>query len=194
MTLSETRHSTSSLEGHEQTTVANMNQEEMGMEMILTRVFDASLEQVWNAWSRTEDVLRWWGPTAFTCPLARMDFREGGISLVCMRAPPEYGGRDMYNTWTYQRITPMERIEFVHQFADNSGNTLEPAALGLPPGIPDVVRHVITFRALGAQNTELTVTEYGYANEQIVEQSRAGMAQCLDKMAAIFDAPPARSS
>jgi uncharacterized protein YndB with AHSA1/START domain len=174
--------------------VADKNQEAMGMEMILTRMFDASLEQVWNAWNRTEEVLRWWGPTGFTCPLAEMDFREGGTSLVCMRAPPEYGGRDMYNTWIYQRIIPMERIEFVQHFADSSGHTLEPAAPGLPSGIPDGVRHVITFKALGAQNTELTVTEYGYANEQIVEQSRAGMAQCLDKMAAIFDPAPARSS
>jgi uncharacterized protein YndB with AHSA1/START domain len=174
--------------------VANKNQEAMDMEMNLTRVFDASLEQVWNAWSRTEEVLRWWGPRGFTCPLARMDFREGGTSLVCMRAAPEHGSQDIYNTWMYQQITPMERIEFVQHFADKSGNTLEPAALGLPPGIPEGVRHVITFKLLGAQSTELTVTEYGYANEQIVEHSRAGMAQCLDKMAAIFDTPPARSS
>jgi hypothetical protein len=32
---------------------------------------------------------------------AEMDFRVGGASLVCMRAPAEYGGQDMYHTWTY---------------------------------------------------------------------------------------------
>jgi hypothetical protein len=32
----------------------------------------------------------------------------------------------------------------------------------------------------------MTVTEHGHASEQVVEMSRAGMEQCLDKMPAIF--------
>ena len=152
--------------------------------MVVTRVFDAPVEQVWKAWSDTEQVMRWWGPTGFTCPLARMDFREGGISLVCMRAPAEYGGMDLYNTWTYTKIVPMQRVEFTQNFADKDGNKVAPAAHGLPPDIPFEVPHVLTFRAIGDNKTEFTVTEYGYPNEQIVEMSKGGMEQCLDKMAA----------
>jgi hypothetical protein len=32
----------------------------------------------------------------------------------------------------------------------------------------------------------MTVTEYGYTTEQARDLSRAGMEQCLDKMAAMF--------
>ncbi len=42
-----------------------------------------------------------------------MDFREGGTSPVCMRAPQEMGGQDMDSTWAYQKIVPMQRIEFI---------------------------------------------------------------------------------
>jgi hypothetical protein len=49
--------------------------------------------------------------------------------------------------------------------------------------IPDEVPHVVTIRAIDDTTTELTVHEFGYPNEQIVEVSRAGMEQCLDKMA-----------
>jgi uncharacterized protein YndB with AHSA1/START domain len=154
--------------------------------MVLTRVFDASAEQVWKAWSDSGQVMRWWGPTGFTAPVARMDFREGGTSLVCMRAPKEFGGQDQYNLWTYQKIVPMQLIEFIQNFADKNGNTVAPADVGLPPDIPFDVRHVITIKALGNRKTELTVTEYGYLSEQIVEMSRTGMNQCLDKMAATF--------
>jgi uncharacterized protein YndB with AHSA1/START domain len=129
------------------------------------------------------------GPTGFTCPLANMEFREGGTSLVCMRAPKEYGGQEMYNAWTYQSIVPMEKIEFIQHFTDKDGNKLTPAELGLPPGIPESVRHVITFKDVGKGKTALTVTEYGYETEQVVELSRMGMEQCLDKMAAIFAKP-----
>jgi hypothetical protein len=50
--------------------------------------------------------MQWWGPEGFTCPVAKMDFREGGTSLVCMSSP-EYG--DLYSNWEYQKIVPMQR-------------------------------------------------------------------------------------
>jgi uncharacterized protein YndB with AHSA1/START domain len=152
-------------------------------DLIVTRFFDAPLEQVWKAWSDPEYVMQWWGPTGFTAPVARIDFREGGTSLVCMRSPE---GQDLYNTWTYRKIVPMERIEFVQRFSDKDGKTVELAEMGLPPDIPREVPHVVTFEARGDGRTEMIVTEYGYTSDQIVDISRAGMEQCLDKMAAIF--------
>jgi hypothetical protein len=77
----------------------------------------------------------------------------------------------------------MTRIEFVQGFADEHGNPVAPSDLGLPPAIPAEVPHVVTLRAIDDATTELTVHEFGYPNEQIVEVSRAGMEQCLDKMA-----------
>ena len=155
-------------------------------DVIITRVFDAPVEEVWKAWSDPEYVTRWWGPTGFTSPSAEMDFRVGGASLVCMRPPSEYGGQDMYHTWTYTKIDPHERIEFVSNFADKDGAHLDPAAMGMPPGIPREVPHAIVFKAVVDNGTETTVTEYGYTTEQARELSKAGMEQCLDKMAAMF--------
>ena len=152
--------------------------------MTLTRTFDAPVEAVWKHWSDSDKVMKWWGPTGFTSPLAKMDFREGGVSLVCMRAPKEFGGIDMYNTWTYKKIVPHERIEFTLNFSDKDGNKLDPAKMGLPAGIPQDVPHVITFKALGDNKTELTIIESGYTTDQAVETSKAGMNECLDKMAA----------
>jgi uncharacterized protein YndB with AHSA1/START domain len=162
-----------------------MTDSEQTHNVVVTRLFDAPVEQVWRAWSDPGYVRQWWGPTGFTCPLAEMDFREGGTSLVCMRAPQEFGGQDLYNTWTYTRIEPGKRIEFIHRFTDQDRTMLDPAEIGIPPGVPKEVRHVVSFRSLGEQ-TELTVTEYGYASEQVRDFSKAGMEQCLDKMAAIF--------
>jgi hypothetical protein len=55
---------------------------------------------------------------------------------------------------------------------------------GLPADIPSAVRQVVIFEAVGDNSTEMTVTEYGYTSDQIVEMSRLGLEQCLDKMAA----------
>jgi uncharacterized protein YndB with AHSA1/START domain len=100
--------------------------------------------------------MRWWGPQGFTSPMCRMDFREGGTTLVCMRSGE---GWELYNTWTYGSIEPRDRIEFVQGFADEDGNRVSPAQLGLPPGIPEEVRNVVSLSAIDEITTELTVRE-----------------------------------
>jgi uncharacterized protein YndB with AHSA1/START domain len=120
------------------------------------------------------------GSGGFTASLASIDFREGGTSLVGMRSAD---GHEMFNTWTYNRIIPKQQIEFVQSFADKDGNKVDPADIGLPAGLPQDVRNVVTFRALGDNQTEMTVTEYGYPSEQMLELSKAGLEQVLDKMA-----------
>lgn len=160
-----------------------MSTETRTRDLVVSRVIDAPVEQVWRAWSEPELVKRWWGPTMFTCPLARMDFREGGTSLVCMRSPD---GQDYYNTWAYRKIEPQQSIEYILNFADKDGNRIEPSDAGLPPDIPTDVRHTVTFRALDGGKTEMVVTEYGYVSDQVLEMSKMGLEQCLDKMAAIF--------
>ncbi|MFZ5971396.1 MAG: SRPBCC family protein [Bacteroidota bacterium] len=150
--------------------------------MTLTRRFDAPLEKVWKAWTLEEEVMKWWGPLGFTCPMAKMNVVVGAASLVCMRAPQAFGGAEMYNTWRYQSIEPGKHLQFMQGWADKNGNRIAPSSLGLPPGIPDEVPHLITFRGLSSGGTEIAITETGYANAQVVEISRAGMMQCLDKM------------
>jgi uncharacterized protein YndB with AHSA1/START domain len=149
-------------------------------DLVVTRVVDAPVGQVWQAWTDPEQVRRWWGPTGFTCPLARIDLREGGTSLVAMRSP---AGQDLYNTWSYRSIVPHQRLEFIQNFADEYGNKLAPASIGLPAEIPQDVRNVVTFKAMGEHRTEMTVTEYGYPSDQILELSKAGLEQVLDKLA-----------
>jgi len=157
------------------------------LDVVVTRVFDAPVEEVWKAWTDSEKVTRWWGPTGFTAPVARIDFRVGGKSLVCMRAPKDFGGQDFYNTWTYQKITPNESIEMIFTFSDKDGNRIDPSSMGIPPGVPTDVLHVITFKRLENGKTEMTVKEHGYTNEQAVALSTAGLEQCLDKMARLFE-------
>jgi uncharacterized protein YndB with AHSA1/START domain len=155
-------------------------------DVVLTRVFDAPIEKVWNAWGDPEQVKRWWGPMGFTCPVAEMDFREGGTSLVCMRAPVEYGGMEIYTTWTYTKIEPHARFEYVLRFSNERREPLDPAALGIPAGVPREVHNVNVFKDLGDGRTELTIAESSYTTEEAHDTSKAGLEQVLDKMAAIL--------
>ena len=160
-----------------------MSVEQKKHDLIVTRIFDAPIEQVWRAWTDAEYVMQWWGPVGFTAPLARMDVHEGGTSLVCMSSP-DFGTH--YSTWEYREIVPLTRIEYIHNLSDEAGNKIDPVSVGMPPDFPQDQRHVVTFKALGENKTELAVTEHDWTVGQMMELSRIGMEQCLDKMTLIF--------
>ena len=155
--------------------------------VVATRVLDAPPTQVWEAWRQPALLQQWWGPKVFSVPVARVDFREGGVTLLAMQAPAEMGGFTLYNTWTYTRLDPHQRLEFVLRFTDPAGAPLDPATLGIQD-VPAEVPHVVTFRPVGEGQTEMTITEHGYTAEAARDLSRAGLEECLDKMSVLF--PP----
>ena len=162
-----------------------MNTEPEKRDLVITRVFDAPVEQVWQAWSDPEDVKQWWGPNGFTAPIVEIDFREGGRGFLCMSSP-DYG--DNYSLWDFQKIVPLEQIEYIHNLADVEGNKVDPVAMGMPPDFPQDQLQAISFKAISDNQTELTVTEYGWTVGQMMEMSEMGMNQCLDKMATLLQA------
>lgn len=153
------------------------------MDLTVTRTYGAPPERVWAALTESELVRQWWGPDGFSCPLARMDVRPGGASLVSMRSPE---GFELHNTWTYTVVDPPHRLEYVLGFCDADGRPVPPSSLGLPADIPETgVPHEVTLTPSGP-GTELTVTERGYATADTVRLSRLGLEQTLDKLAAVL--------
>jgi len=152
-------------------------------DLTMTRIFDAPAAAVFAAWTEADLVKRWWGPKGFTCPVADMDVRVGGTSFVGMRAPAEWGGMELFNTWTYRVVEPGRRLEFVLRFADRDRNTIAPQSIGVPPGVPSEVPHILCFSDRGDGTSELTITEVGYGSTEALETSKAGLVQTLDKLA-----------
>jgi uncharacterized protein YndB with AHSA1/START domain len=147
---------------------------------VVSRRVPAPLDRVWAAWTESEHVRRWWGPEGWTCPVAEMDVRPGGTTLVAMRGP---GGADLYNRWTYLAVEPGSRLEYDVTFARPDGTEVPPSALGLPAEIPVPVRHVVTFEGDEATTT-FHVAEFGYEPGPMTDLSRRGQEQCMDKLVA----------
>lgn len=157
----------------------------MAKQIAVSRIFNAPVELVWKVWTDPELVKRWWGPKHFISPVARLDFREGGKSIVSMQAPKEMGGREFYSVWEYKRIIPLEIIEFVQSLSDSDGNKTDPVQLGMPSDFPIDIETVVTFRKVADSKTEMTVTEYAEFGT-ISNFAQIGLEQSIEKMAAIF--------
>jgi len=124
-------------------------------DLIFTHNFTAPVERVWRAWTDPELVKQWWGPDGFSCLLAKIDFREGGTSLLAMHAPAELHIPDSYSTWTYTKIIPNHRIEYTHNLSDPDGNKIDPTTMGMPADFPQEQRHVLELEDLGDGQTRL---------------------------------------
>lgn len=157
----------------------------MAKQIEVTRTFNAPIAMAWKLWTDPELVKRWWGPKHYTSPVAKIDFRVGGKSIVSMLAPKEMGGQEHYSVWEYIEIIPFQTIEYIHSLCDEKGNKVNPVDVGMPPDFPRDVRTVVIFKQLEKNKTEMTITEYAEFGS-ISNFAQIGLEQSMEKMVAIF--------
>lgn len=80
-------------------------------EIVITRVFDAPRELVFEAWTNPKHVPQWWGPRGFTTTMIEMDVRPGGVWRFIMHGPD---GTDYKNKIVYHEVVKPERLAFAH--------------------------------------------------------------------------------
>ena len=91
------------------------------MTVVITRVFDAPRQLLFETWSDPKHLARWWGPKGFTLPGCEMDFRPGGAYRFVMRGPD---GGDYPFHGVYREIVAPERIVFTAIIDNAPGNEL----------------------------------------------------------------------
>ena len=157
----------------------------MAKQIEVTRTFNAPVAMVWQIWTDAALVQRWWGPQYFTSPMAIIDFRIGGRSIVSMKAPAEMGGQEFYSLWEYVQISPLQTIEFIQNLCDESGNKIAPVSVGMPADFPLDIKTIVTFKVVAESQTEMTVTEYAEFGS-MSNFAQLGLEQSMNKMVAIF--------
>lgn len=53
-------------------------------EVVITRLLNIPRELVWEAWTKPEHIVNWWGPNGFVTVIQKMDFSIGGVWLYTM--------------------------------------------------------------------------------------------------------------
>jgi uncharacterized protein YndB with AHSA1/START domain len=86
-------------------------------EIRLTRVYDAPLRRVWDAWTVPEQIAQWWGPRGFTLTTHHKDLRVGGTWRYTMHGPD---GVDYPNLATYHVVEQHRRLVYDHGATDDT--------------------------------------------------------------------------
>lgn len=90
--------------------------DELKKELTITRIFDASRDLVWKAWTDQKILQKWWGPRGVTNPICEWDARPGGKIYIVMLAGKELGpaeGMKWPMKGTFKEVIPQSRLVFV---------------------------------------------------------------------------------
>jgi uncharacterized protein YndB with AHSA1/START domain len=80
-------------------------------EIVLTRVFDAPRELVFQAYTQPEHLAQWYGPNGFTITTYEHDCRPSGRWRFMMHGPD---GKDWPNRMVFREVVRPERLVFDH--------------------------------------------------------------------------------
>jgi len=147
--------------------------------IVLTRTFDAPRALVWKAWTRPEQLMRWWGPRGFTAPVCKLDLRVGGSYLFCMRSPD---GKDYWSAGVYRELVEPERIVYTDFFADEHGNPVPASFYGLEGNQLQEMLVTITLEEHQGR-TRLTLEHAGLPAGEHSRLAAEGWNSSLDKLA-----------
>lgn len=85
-------------------------------EINIVRVYDAAVEDVWDAWTDPEQAAQWWGPRGFTITTHSKDLRPGGHWRYTMHGPD---GTDWPNTTKYFEVEKHAKLVYDHGGSDD---------------------------------------------------------------------------
>ncbi len=84
-----------------------------GRDLVLTRLFNASPEKIFNAWTEPALLKQWFAPLPWTVSNAETDVRPGGTNLIVMRSPE---GQEFPGHGVYLEVIKNQRLVFTNAF------------------------------------------------------------------------------
>jgi uncharacterized protein YndB with AHSA1/START domain len=123
------------------------------------RTFNASVEAVFDAWTRADVLRHWWSPGPdWETPIAEADVRIGGALRIVMRSPEgeEFGGGG-----EYLEVAPSKRLVFTWSWDGREGH-----------GGSQLVE--VEFNDQGDGTTSVVVTNRGLRDKESKDSHREG--------------------
>jgi uncharacterized protein YndB with AHSA1/START domain len=137
-------------------------------DVVLERTFDASRQQVFEAFTDPEKVVKWWGPKGWITEVYKMDVKPGGTWHYCMRGPEN---KESWGKAVYHEVKAPERLKYTDSFADAEGNTVK--------GMPETI---VTVDFVDFEGKTRLMSRADFASTADLENVLAmGMVQGIDE-------------
>ena len=110
-------------------------------EVFIEQFFNAGIDKVFEAWTDPEKLMKWYAPEGCTIHFKQLNIEPGGRFHSCV-SNPQFG--DCWCIGEYQEIIPNARIVFTMMNADENGNPINQATIGMDPDWPGETQVTVT--------------------------------------------------
>ncbi len=122
-------------------------------ELLITHLFDAPQETVFQAWTDPERLKVWYAPDGCTIEYRHIEVSPGGSFHSCVH-DPVYG--DCWITGKYLEVSAPEKLVFTMVLSDEHGNDVASVDAGKPEDWPERLITTVTFEPI-AEQTKVTI-------------------------------------
>lgn len=116
----------------------NVNQNEVFIEQTL----NARPEKVFKAWTDPAKLAKWYAPDGCTVHFKKINIEPGGKYHSCI-SNPQHG--DCWCIGEYKEVVPDSKIVFTMINADENGDPVNPAEIGMDADWPGQTLVTVTF-------------------------------------------------
>lgn len=122
-------------------------------ELLITHLFDASPELVFQAWTDPEHLQHWYAPDGCTIEFKSIDVRENGFFHSCIY-DPVHG--ECWIKGKYTEVRSPEKLVFSMILSNEQGENVSAIAARKPEDWPEAIVTTVTFTPIGKQ-TKVTL-------------------------------------
>ncbi|MBK6910859.1 MAG: SRPBCC domain-containing protein [bacterium] len=161
------------------TALEKMQVEVKDRELVFTRMFDAPRQMVWDAFTKVEHLVNWWGPHNFTNKDCTVDLRVGGrmeITMVGM-------GGEYPCLFIFEEIVPIEKIVWLDKVVE--GDFWGPA------GPPPSTLMTLLLEDHGSRTKMISISKFddnAGRDKILAMQAAEGWAQSFERLDALLAA------
>lgn len=136
-------------------------------ELIISRVFDAPRQLVYEAWTTQEHTEQWFVPTGCKLIESKADVRVGGAWTMAMHVP---SGELFRAGGVYKEVVPNGRLAFTHAWEGDDGQPEHWTLI------------TVDFADSPGGRTEMTFKQAVMKSIESREGHRVGWSQCFDHL------------
>jgi uncharacterized protein YndB with AHSA1/START domain len=151
-------------------------------EVLITRLFDAPRELVFDAWTDPRQLAKWFAPHGCEIEFRAFDPRPGGTFHSCIRSPD---GHECWCRGVYRTINRPVQIVLTMAVSNARGESVEPASAGMDPDWP--TESAVTVTLVEKQGRTM-LTLHQTVSESLAKRTGAhpSWLEMLDRLARLM--------
>ncbi|WP_296701362.1 SRPBCC domain-containing protein [Algoriphagus sp.] len=93
----------------------------MFKQLHITRYFPQPIEIVYNAFTTSESLQKWWGPEGFELETRKFEFHPEGVFHFVLKSD----AFDMWAKWVFNNIREPHKLSVINSFSNELGETIK---------------------------------------------------------------------